>query len=198
MNIRPSNLRKGNAVERLPPVWKARNLRPRMVVGGALVLIAALVTWHILGSSAPPMRVFQPPPVHIAVAQEKNVTGFQHSIGTVVALSTVQVTSLVTGQLLSTGFSEGQIVKAGQLLFQIDPRPFAAALAQAKATLARDAANMISAQHDRDRFTTLAAQGAASAMQRDQAIAAAKADEATVAADRATIQTAQLNLGYTK
>src|SRR5205814_1516340 len=91
-----------------------------------------------------------------------------------------------------------QIVKQGQLLFQVDPRPFAAALAQARATLARDEANTVSAEHDRDRFTALAAQGAASAMQRDQAIATAKADEATVAADKALIQTAELNLGYTK
>ncbi|HEX3432181.1 MAG TPA: efflux RND transporter periplasmic adaptor subunit [Rhizomicrobium sp.] len=198
MNIRPSNLLQGGAPERLPTASKTRDLRARVAVFGVLALIVAFVAWRIFGASAPQPKTFSPPPVRVAVAQEKSVTGFQHSIGTVVPLSTVQVTSLVTGQLLSTGFTEGQIVRAGQLLFQIDPRPLAAALAQAKATLARDQANTVSAEHDMVRFTTLAAQGAASAQQRDQAIAAAKADEATVAADKAAIQTAELNLGYTR
>lgn len=198
MNIRPSNLLQGDTPERLPSQWKRRDLRARIVILGVLFLIATFVAWRIFGVSTPEGKNFQPPPVHVAVVQEKNVTGFQHSIGTVVALSTVQVTSLVTGQLLSTGFGEGQIVRRGQVLFQIDPRPFAAALAQAKATLARDQANTVSAEHDMVRFTTLASQGAASAQQRDQAVAAAKADEATVAADKAAIATAELNLGYTK
>jgi multidrug efflux system membrane fusion protein len=198
MNIRPSSLLPGDPLDRVAPQSKPGDVRTRLVVGAVLVLLAAALLWRIFGSSNQQTRVFQPPPVHVSVAQEKDVTGFRHSIGTVVALSTVQVTSLVTGELLSAGFTEGQIVRAGQLLFQIDPRPFAAALAQAKANLARDTANMISAEHDRDRFTALAAQGAASAQQRDQAVAAAKADEGTVAADRATIETAQLNLGYTK
>lgn len=134
--------------------------------------------------------------MRVARVEEKDVSGLAHSIGTVVAVSTVQVTALVTGQLLSTGFAEGQVVQAGQLLFQIDPRPFAAALAQAKATLARDIAISISAQNDKVRYVNLAAQGAASAQQRDQAVAAANSDAATVEADRAAVKTAELNLGY--
>jgi multidrug efflux system membrane fusion protein len=198
MNIRPSNLLQDDALERSPPQRKRRDLRTRIVVVGVLLLIAAFVAWRIFGASGPQAPAFQPPPVHVAVAQQKSVTGFQHSIGTVVALSTVQVTSLVTGQLLSTGFTEGQIVQTGQLLFQIDPRPFAAALAQAEATLARDQATAANAERDRVRFTTLAAQGAASGQQRDTAIATANADEATVRADKALVQTARLSLGYTK
>jgi len=163
----------------------------------ALALIAGLL-WHYLGeSSAPVSRPFPAPPVRIARAQEKNVAGFAHSIGTVVAVSTVQVTALVTGQLLSAAFSEGQIVQAGQVIFRIDPKPFAAAVAQARAALARDQANAVSAGHDKLRFTTLAAEGAASAQQRDQAIAAADSDVATVQADKAAVQAAELNLGYT-
>jgi len=198
MNIRPSNLLQGDTLERSPSQSKRRDFRTRVVVGAVLFVIAGVVAWRIFGTSAPQTPAFQPPPVRVAVAQEKNVVGYQHSIGTVVPLATVQVTSLVTGQLLSNGFTEGQIVRTGQLLFQIDPRPFAAALVQAKATLARDQANTVSAEHDMARFTTLAAQGAASGQQRDQAVAAAKADEATVAADKAAIATAQLNLGYTR
>ena len=154
MNIRPSNLLPGDSLEGFPAQSKARALRGRIVVAGVLLLIAAALAWYVLaGSSTPRDRAMPPPPVRVAVAQQRKVTGFEHSIATVVALSTVQVTSLVTGQLLSTGFAEGQIVKEGQLLFQVDPRPFAAALAQARATLARDEANTVSAEHDRDRFT---------------------------------------------
>lgn len=198
MNIRPSNLLPEDTLERPPSQRNRRDVRARVAVLGVLAVIAAFVVWRMVAPSATEPRTEPPPPVRVAVAQEKNVTGYQHSIGTVVSLATVQVTSLVTGQLLSTGFIEGQIVRAGQLLFRIDPRPFAAALAQARAALARDRANTVSAEHDMARFTALAAEGAASAQQRDQAVAAAKADEATLAADKAAVQTAQLNLGYTK
>src|SRR5437763_9271642 len=114
MNIRPSNLLPGDSLEGFPPQAKARAFRGRLVVAGVLLLLAAALAWYILRSSTPGDRVMPPPPVRVAVAQQRNVTGFEHSIATVVALSTVQVTSLVTGQLLSTGFAEGQIVKQGQ------------------------------------------------------------------------------------
>lgn len=172
--------------------------RARYVLVGLAILVVAGLAWHFLTeSSSTTTRKVAPPPVRVALAQEETIEAYQHSIGTVVPISTVQVTALVTGQLLSTGFAEGQIVHTGQTLFQIDPRPFVAALAQARATLARDEANSLSAQHDKLRFTTLAAQGAASAQQRDQAIAAADADAATVLADKAAVQTAELNVGYT-
>ncbi len=160
------------------------------------VLLVAAILWRVFEGSSQHTPKPSPPPVRVARVEEKDVSGLAHSIGTVVAVSTVQVTALVTGQLLSTGFAEGQVVQAGQLLFQIDPRPFAAALAQAKATLARDIAISISAQNDKVRYVNLAAQGAASAQQRDQAVAAANSDAATVEADRAAVKTAELNLGY--
>lgn len=162
-----------------------------------VALIAAIV-WRILANSSDgAARQPMLPPVRIAAVHEKNVAGLAHSLGTVVTVSTVQVTALVTGQLLSAAFAEGQVVKAGQVLFQIDPRPFSAALAQAKATLARDVAISSSAQNDKARYLNLFAQGAASAQQRDQAVAAAGADTATVAADKAAVRTAELNLSYT-
>jgi multidrug efflux system membrane fusion protein len=169
-----------------------------MVLGGLALLAIAGLLWHMLsGSGVPAPKSPPPPPVVVAIVQEKSIAGLAHSIGTVVPLATVQVTALVTGQLLSTGFAEGDIVKAGQVIFQIDPKPFAAALAQARATLARDEATNVSAQNDKVRYLNLSAQGAASAQQRDQAVAAADADAATVEADKAAVQTAQLNLGYT-
>lgn len=174
-----------------------RTPRLKFVIGAlALGLIGLL--WYLLsGPSVSNVKGFVAPPVRIAVAEQKNVAALVHSIGTVVPISTVQVTALVTGQLMSTGFAEGQIVKTGQVLFQIDPRPFAAALAQARAALVRDQAANVSAQNDKQRYTNLAAQGAASAQQRDQAIATAGSDAATIEADKAAIQTAELNLGFT-
>jgi multidrug efflux system membrane fusion protein len=171
--------------------------RPALILGAiALALIAALLWYFTRGASTPAPKSAPPPPVTVAFVQKANVAGLAHSIGTVVPVSTVQVTALVTGQLLSTGFAEGEIVKTGQVLFQIDPKPFAAALAQARATLARDTATNVSAQNDKTRYTNLAAQGAATAQQRDQAIATAGADAATIEADKAAVQTAELNLGY--
>jgi len=198
MNIRPSNLLQGDVLERPPSQVQARGRGVRLALMLVGLLILGFVAWRIWGSPAPQPKVAAPPPVRIALVQRKSVTALQHSIGTVVSLATVQVTSLVTGELLSTGFTEGQIVHAGQLLFQIDPKPFAAALAQARATLARDQATAANAQLDMARYTALAAQGAATGQQRDTAIATAKAADATVLADRAAVQTAQLNLGYTK
>jgi multidrug efflux system membrane fusion protein len=200
MNIRTPEMFQAapSAVQVLPREWTGMARRARHILAGLAILLIAGLAWHfLLESPAPAPRSVPPPPVRIAFAKEQKVEAFQHSIGTVVSISTVQVTALVTGQLLSKGFAEGQIVKSGQVLFQIDPKPFAAALAQARANLARDEANNVSAQHDKARFTTLAAQGAASAQQRDQAIAAADADAATVLADTAAVQTAELNLGYT-
>ncbi|HTT84414.1 MAG TPA: efflux RND transporter periplasmic adaptor subunit [Rhizomicrobium sp.] len=200
MNIRIANPLQPapSAVQDSPAEFrrKSRSLAP--VLGGVALILMAAFLWHFFsGISAPPPQIAPAPPVTIGVAQERNVAGLAHSIGTVVPVSTVQVTALVTGELLSTGFAEGQIVKAGQVIFQIDPKPFAAALAQARATLARDIANNVSAQNDKARYLNLIAQGAASAQQRDQAVAAADADAATVEADKAAVQTAELNLGYT-
>ncbi len=200
MNIRiPDALQAMPAsVRDLPRQRPGARRRLQMTLGAVAAILTTWLLWHFLGKSAvPPRPAFPAPPVTIALAQEKDVAGLQHSIGTVVAISTVQVTALVTGQLLSAGFAEGQIVKAGQVLFQIDPKPFAAALAEAHAALARDEANAISAANDKVRFATLAAQGAASAEQRDQAVAAADSDAATVQSDRAAVQAAELNLGYT-
>lgn len=176
--------------------WQRSSIALRFVLATAGLVLAALVFWHFLAPGGQP-ETAPPPPVTVAPVQTKDVTAVERTIGTVVAVSTVQVAAQVSGQLMSAAFSEGQIVHAGDVLFQIDSRPFTAALQQAQAALARDQANATSAAHDKARFLALAAQGAASSQQRDQAIAAADADAAIVKADQAAIAAAQLNLGYT-
>lgn len=176
-----------------------RGLSPRMKLIGA-VLVAALlglVLWLIFGSGS--KERMRPPPVVItAKATAKDVTVVEHAIGTVVANATVQVTAQVTGQLLRAGFQEGQIVKKGDLLFVIDPRPFQAALQQARAQLAKDVAQQINAEATQKRYDALFAQNAISSQQRDTAIATAKSAVASVDADRGAVRVAELNLGYTQ
>jgi membrane fusion protein, multidrug efflux system len=137
------------------------------------------------------------PPVRVATAQVGDVPVTASTIGTVLANSTVTVKPQVDGPLLSAMFKEGQMVKKGDLLFRIDPAPFEAALRQSQATMARDQAQLVSAQADADRAVMLADRGIVSASQRDQLVAAAKALLATIAADKAAVDRAQLNLDYT-
>ena len=184
-------------IQKVPRAWNRLNTRTKLI-GGAVATAAALgLLWYFLsagsGAHAPP-----PPVVIVAQASSKNVTVVEHQIGTVVAEATVQVTARVSGQLMQAYFKEGQMVRAGDLLFLIDPKPFQAALEQARAQLAKDEAMLFSAQNDQKRYDTLFAQNAASSQQRDQADATAKSLVATVASDRAALDIAKLNLGYTQ
>ena len=117
--------------------------RGRLVLYGLGVLVLLLLAWHFLGPLfAPKRKAPPPPPVKVAMAQRRDITVTQKTIGTVVSPATVQVTAQVTGKLLAANFHEGDIVHKGQLLFQIDPAPYQAAEAQAEGQLARDAATL--------------------------------------------------------
>jgi multidrug efflux system membrane fusion protein len=104
----------------------------------------------------------------------------------------------VQGTLESANFKEGKFVKKGDLLFQIDPRPFQAALAQAQAVYERDQAQLKNAMRDKQRYAGLRAQGAISAQLSDTSDTNADVMAATVAADKAALDMARLNLGYTQ
>jgi membrane fusion protein, multidrug efflux system len=139
-----------------------------------------------------------PVPVLIAQAVQKTVPIQLHAIGTVEAYSTVSVRSQVDGKIAAVHFREGEDVKKGDLLVTIDPRPLQAALHQAQANLARDRAQLAQAANDEKRYGYLLEQGVGSREQADQAHATAQALRATVMADQAAEQTAQLNLEYTE
>ena len=117
--------------------------------------------------------------------------------GEVEANRTVSVQSLVSGMLTRTAISEGQEVSQGQVLFQIDPRPFRAELDRVQSTLARDEATLARARSDSGRFAALAKDGYVTRQQLDQAFAETSALSATVAAGRASLEVAQLNLDNT-
>ena len=108
------------------------------------------------------------------------------------------INAQVQGYIVSRDYQEGSVEKKGDLLFQIDPRPFEAALAQAKGTLAKDQANQIKADADKKRAIDLLNKKVISDQERDTAVAAADSTTANVEADQAAVKQAEINLGYTK
>ncbi len=136
--------------------------------------------------------------VSIATVKKGDVTVRIPGIGNVTALTTVTVKTQVTGIMEKVNFKEGDMVKKGQLIAVIDPRPYEAALAQAKANLARDEASLADARLDMQRYEDLIKQDSVSQQQVDTQRATVGQDEGTVASDKAAVQTAQLNLAYTQ
>jgi membrane fusion protein, multidrug efflux system len=157
-----------------------------------LLLLAALVAG--CGDKAPPVPL--PVSVTIAPVERRAVPDEIPATGTVEPLQTVAVESQVTGIVTRVAFREGDEVQQGQVLFEIDPRPFEAALAQARAVLTRDRAQADNAEKDVTRYQALVQKDYVTAQQYDQAQANAAALRATVAADEADVRNAELNLQY--
>jgi len=137
-------------------------------------------------------------PVTVVAAERANVPVVLNALGTVTSLRTVTVRSQVDGQLLRVLFREGQLVKAGELLAEIDPRPFQVQLAQAQGQLARDRALLENARVDLERYRTLVKQDAASAQQLDTQQALVHQYEGVLKTDQAQVDNARLQLAYSR
>jgi RND family efflux transporter MFP subunit len=139
-----------------------------------------------------------PPDVQIITLAPTNVPIFEEWIGTLDGLVNAQIRGQVSGYLLAQDYAEGSEVKKGDLLFEIDPRPFQAALDQVQSKLAQDQAQSGKADQDVKRYTPLAKEQAISQEQLDNAVQADLAAKAQIKADEAAVENARLNLEFTK
>src|SRR5438045_7794286 len=138
------------------------------------------------------------PEVLVTTVQPRDVPRVLERVATLDGFINANINAQVQGYIVSRDYQEGSVVKKGDLLFQIDPRPFEADLAQAKDTLAKDQANWAKADADEKRALDLFNKKVISDQERDTAIAAAGSSKANVEADEAAVKQAELNLGYTK
>jgi RND family efflux transporter MFP subunit len=143
--------------------------------------------------TAPP-----PPEVLVTTVTPRDVPRVLERVATLDGFINANINAQVQGYIVSRDYQEGSVEKKGDLLFQIDPRPFEAALAQAKGTLAKDKANQVKADADEKRAMDLFNKKVISDQERDTAIAAAQAGRANIEADEAAVKQAEINLGYTK
>lgn len=138
------------------------------------------------------------PEVLVTTVTPRDVPRVLERVATLDGFVNANINAQVQGYIISRDYQEGSAVKKGDLLFQIDPRPFEAALAQAKATLAKDQANLAKADADEKRAQDLFNKKVISDQERDTAVAAAGSNKANVEADEATVKQAELNLAYAK
>jgi multidrug efflux system membrane fusion protein len=177
-----------------------RRLGFRMAIATVGSAVIGVSVWTASVAQTPPRPA--PPtapqavPVMVAQVQRKDVPEYAAGIGTVQAFQSVLVQARVTGWLEQLGFTEGQEVKPGDMLALIDPRPYAAALAQAQAKQAADEAQLANDEANYKRDAALAQRDFASRQQVDNDTEAVRQLQATVQGDQAAVQTAQLNVGF--
>ena len=164
----------------------------------ALALGAAAIVWARLATQTRGPGAKGPPavPVSVAPVVVKDVPVRVTAIGNVEPYNSVALKARVDGQIIQVGFKEGDRVRKGDVLFQIDPRPFQAALAQARANLAKDQAQLVRAQSQDVRYQDLLKQNFISKDAYDQVKTNAQTAEATVQGDEAAVETAKLSLDY--
>jgi multidrug efflux system membrane fusion protein len=139
-----------------------------------------------------------PIPVRVAPATRGDFALYYKALGTVTALNTINVRSRVAGELVKVAFEEGQMVKAGDLLAEIDPRPYQNALLQAEGTLLQNQAQLKNAQVDYERYRGLYAQDSIAKQTLDTAAALVGQYQGTVKTNQAAVNDAKLNLEFTK
>lgn len=141
-----------------------------------------------------------PPPMDVLVSEviKRNVPVYQEWIGSTTGFINAQIRPQVRGYILSKNYLEGDVVKSGDLLFQIDPREFQAQLDQALGNLAEAQAAQVKSQIDVNRYGPLAKEGAVSQEELDNAVQTNQANQAAVAASKAAVEQARLNLAWTR
>ena len=185
------------------PITASVGRRWQMIVG---VLILGLLAYLWLGRSSKPSGASSqaPPsargivPVAVALSRIGDLNRYLTAIGTVTPFNTVTVRSRVDGELVKVNFTEGQMVRQGEVLAEIDPRPFQVQLQQAQGQLARDQAALKDANLDLDRDRVLVGEGVLSRQLFDAQLSTAKQAEGSVITDQANIKNANLQLTYSR
>ena len=163
-----------------------------------ILMVTAAVAGCAKGEAQPQQRASGPAavPVHVAPAVRKSMPLDASVVGTVEAYATVSVRAQLTGELTTVNFQQGDDVAAGQELFTLDRRPLEGALQQAQATLERDTAEAANAKAIMERYEQLVQRGIVAREQRDNARTSVARLEATLAADRAAVENAKVQLEY--
>jgi membrane fusion protein, multidrug efflux system len=191
--------------QKAPPIGPAQTAKPR---SGRRFVLTAIVILLIVGGvvwwtkqAAPPQqagggRNSAPMSIVPEVVGKGDIGININALGTVTSLATVTIRTQISGYMQKIDFTEGNDVKKGDLLAEIDPRPYEATLAQARGQLARDEAMLKGAQVDLTRYQGLAAQNAVPHQTLDTQVALVAQDQGTVEADKASVKSAEVNLAY--
>lgn len=177
-------------------------MKTRTLILGLCIALCGggLTAWRIYGAkAAAPVSQAPAPPVPV-VAEKVQVSDFpivMSGIGSVMPYNVADVRAQVTGTIEKIGFVEGQIVHPGDLIAQLDPRPYQAALQQAEANLGRDQAHLTNAQTNLGRYVPLEKQGFASNQQVTDQTSTVTQMQAAIFGDKAAISNAQTQLSYT-
>ncbi|HHK8036946.1 MdtA/MuxA family multidrug efflux RND transporter periplasmic adaptor subunit [Serratia ureilytica] len=196
-----------------------RSLMPRLLVA-AILVIAAVFAWRYFNAAQPPAgtapgaqqaggkagagraaggrRGAPMSPVQAATATQQTVPRYLSGLGTAIAANTVTVTSRVDGQLMAIHFTEGQQVKAGDLLAEIDPRPFQVQLTQAQGQLAKDQATLANARRDLARYQQLVKTNLVSRQELDTQSSLVQQTEGAIKADQGAVDSAKLQITYSR
>lgn len=185
-----TNAHVGLPVAERPGAWMRGRLRTLLVIVPATALAAAC---GAKGDAKPAPKI----PVVVAPATRGSVPVTIPANGTVEPIQTVALQARITGPVVAVHFAEGDEVREGQVLFQIDSQRYQAAVAQARAVLARDRASAAAASSDAARYASLVSRGYVTQSQTEQQRATADALAATVAADDAALRAAEIDLSYT-
>ena len=179
----------------------------RKIAISATLLIVVLATGGVLAvthkspfgrSTPPPAPAVPPVPVVAGTVDQHDVPIYLTGVGTVIAYNTVVVHSQIQGQLVSINFTEGQTVRTGDLLAQIDPSPYQAQLDQVTATRDRDQAQLVNAQANLGRYSQLGKEGWATPQLVETQTAQVAQLQAAIKADEALIEAAKVQLNYTR
>jgi membrane fusion protein, multidrug efflux system len=172
--------------------------RTKISLGLIAAIIAGGVAFAVLRRPEPPKTapVEAAVPVVAGAVTQRDMPILINALGTVQSIQTVNVQSRVNGQIMQAFFKQGELVKAGDPLFLIDPRPYQAALDQTQAQLEHDQALVAEAQTDLARYQKLETENSIAKQQADDQAFVVQQDEGTVKLDQANVETAKLNLEY--